>query len=186
MTDTWLIITLMMIRVSSILKRWVTSEASKITCFMARERKLQMTIIFKESTKIISKNPELSCGITIHRKILPNYQIPTKLSFRYRPLEETGLNFNISLFTKENSIKINNSQDKVNSKTQMVCIKASFSTAKNMVKGLMFLRICQSTLGSTKTIKNKDMANFTTVILPWPMKGFGKIIFLTVKGNHMA
>ncbi len=142
MTDTWLIIRLMMIRVSSIRRRSVTSEASGITCSMVRERKLQMTTIFKESTKIISKNPELSCGITIHRIILPNYQIPTKLSFRYQPFAETGLNFNISLFTKENSIKINNSQDKVNSKTQMVSIQASFLTAKNTVKGLMFLTIC--------------------------------------------
>ena len=142
MMDIWLIIRLMMIRVSFIRRRWVTSEASRITCSMARERKLQMTIILKESTKIISKNPGLSCGIIVHRKILPNYQIPTKLSFRYRPFEETGLNFNISLFTKENSIKINNSQDKVNSKTQMVSIQASFSRAKNTAKELMFFRIC--------------------------------------------
>jgi hypothetical protein len=35
-------------------------------------------------------------------------------------------------------------------------------------------------------IKNLDTANFTTVIIPWLMKGFGKIIFLTVKGIHMA
>jgi hypothetical protein len=41
-------------------------------------------------------------------------------------------------------------------------------------------------LGSTKTIQNKDMANFTTAIVPWRMKGFGKIIFLTVKGTLMA
>ncbi len=55
-----------------------------------------------------------------------------------------------------------------------------------MVKGLIFLKICSSTLGSTKTIKNKDMANFTTAIVPWPMKDFGKIIFQTEKGTHMA